>query len=242
MIQRLPELSASFPAHNEEANVEGMLADMLTGLPEFAEDFEIIVVDDGSTDATYARAQEVARQDNRVRVLRHETNRGYGAAVWTGLQAGTMDFAFFTDGDRQFDIQSLQGLIEEIDDCDVVVGYRVGRQDNAIRRANAHAWNMLIRRLLDVPVRDIDCAFKLFRREALAGLQVEATGAMFSAELLARMVARGARLTECPVGHLPREAGVSSGGSPRVILRAFQELFGLYRELRREQLDGSAST
>ena len=92
MIQRLPELSASFPAHNEEANVEGMLADMLTGLPEFAEDFEIIVVDDGSTDATYARAQEVARQDNRVRVLRHETNRGYGAAVWTGLQAGTSLF------------------------------------------------------------------------------------------------------------------------------------------------------
>jgi glycosyltransferase involved in cell wall biosynthesis len=242
MMHRLPELSASFPAHNEEANVEGMLQDMLDGLPEFAEVFEIIVVDDGSTDATYARAQAVADRDSRIRVLRHEVNRGYGAAVWTGLQAGTMDFAFFTDGDRQFEIQSLQGLVEEIADHDVVVGYRVGRQDNALRRANAHAWNLLIRALLDVPVRDIDCAFKLFRREALQGLQVEATGAMFSAELLARMVSRGARLMECPVGHLPRQAGVSSGGNVRVILRAFQELFGLYRELRRERLEGPAST
>ena len=242
MIHRLPELSASFPAHNEEANVEGMLEDMLTGLPEFADDFEIIVVDDGSTDDTFALAQAIARQDSRVRVLRHEINRGYGAAVWTGLQAGTKDFAFFTDGDRQFDIQSLQGLVEEIDDYDAVVGYRVGRQDNAIRRANAHAWNFLIRALLDVPVRDIDCAFKLFRREALDGLEVRATGAMFSAELLARMVSRGARIRECPVGHLPREAGVSSGGNLRVILRAFQELFGLYRELRRERLRAPAST
>ena len=88
-----------------------------------------------------------------------------------------------------------------------------GQRD--LRRANAHAWNLLIRRLLDVPVRDIDCAFKLFRREALAGTRrSQATGAMFSAELLARIVSRGARLTECPVGHLPREAGVSSGGGP----------------------------
>ncbi|MEO2168587.1 MAG: glycosyltransferase family 2 protein [bacterium] len=232
MSQRLSALSASFPAHNEEGNVEAMLRDMLAQLPEIAERFEIIVVDDGSTDRTFEIATALAAEETRIRVIRHETNRGYGAAVWTGLQAGTMDYAFFTDGDRQFDVRCLADFVPEIADHDVVVGYRVGRRDNAIRILNAHAWNLLIRRLLHVPVRDIDCAFKLFRREALSGLAIKATGAMFSAELLARIVARGADVAEKPVPHLPRETGVSSGGNLRVILRAFQELSALYAELR----------
>ncbi len=232
MSQRLSALSASFPAHNEEGNVEAMLRDMLAQLPEIAERFEIIVVDDGSTDRTFEIATALAAEETRIRVIRHETNRGYGAAVWTGLQAGTMDYAFFTDGDRQFDVRCLADFVPEIADHDVVVGYRVGRRDNAIRILNAHAWNMLIRRMLHVPVRDIDCAFKLFRREALSCLAIKATGAMFSAELLARIVARGADVAEKPVPHLPRETGVSSGGNLRVILRAFQELSALYAELR----------
>lgn len=234
-MNRLPELSASFPAHNEEDNVEGMLQDLLETLPRFAERFEVIVVDDGSADRTFERAQAVADGDSRVRVLRHETNRGYGAAVWTGLQAGSMDYAFFTDGDRQFDLGCLAEFVPAIETHDAVVGYRVGRQDNAVRILNAHAWNLLIRRLLHVPVRDIDCAFKLFRREALRGLEIKAGGAMFSAELLARMVARGATIQELPVPHLPRETGESSGGNPAVILRAFRELFALVGELRRAQ-------
>ncbi|MFP6665291.1 MAG: glycosyltransferase family 2 protein [Deltaproteobacteria bacterium] len=232
MSQRLPALSASFPAHNEEGNVEAMVRDMLVQLPEIAERFEIIVVDDGSTDRTFEIATALAAEDPRIRVIRHATNRGYGAAVWTGLQAGTMEYAFFTDGDRQFDIRCLAAFVPEIAAFEVVVGYRVGRQDNAVRILNAHAWNFLIRRLLNVPVRDIDCAFKLFRREALSGLAIKASGAMFSAELLARLVARGALVTEMPVPHLPREAGVSSGGNLRVILHAFRELFALYAELR----------
>jgi glycosyltransferase involved in cell wall biosynthesis len=232
MSERLPALSASFPAHDEEANIEAMLRDMLELLPAVAERFEIIVVDDGSTDRTFEIATSLAAEDARIRVIRHETNRGYGAAVWTGLEAGTMEYAFFTDGDRQFDIRCLADFVPAIADFDVVAGYRVGRQDNAIRILNAHAWNFLIRRLLHVPVRDIDCAFKLFRREALRGLQIKATGAMFSAELLARIVARGSRVLQKPVPHLPRETGVSSGGNPRVILHAFRELFALYAELR----------
>jgi hypothetical protein len=163
--------------------------------------------------------------------VRHEVNRGYGAAVWTGLTSGTMDFAFFTDGDRQFDVRQIRDLIARLDGADVVVGYRIDRQDNAVRKLNAHAWNLLIRSLLHVPVRDVDCAFKLFRRHVLQGLTIEAGGAMFSAELLARLVARGARVVEVGVRHLPREHGTSSGGNPRVIARAFYELFKLYRKL-----------
>lgn len=234
--RRLPGLSASFPAHNEEDNVGPMIEDLLAVLPEFADRFEVIAVDDGSRDRTFERASAIASRDPRVRVLRHEVNRGYGAAVWTGLQAGTMDFAFFTDGDRQFDIRQLGELVDRIDGADVVVGWRVDRKDNAVRIANAHAWNWLIRHLLHVPVRDVDCAFKLFRREVLRGLEIEAGGAMFSAELLARLVARGARIVEVPVHHLPREHGTSSGGNPRVIARAFYELFKLYRKLQSPSL------
>ena len=233
MSKRLYSLSASFPAHNEEDNVGPMIEDLVTALPDFAERFEVIVVDDGSRDRTFERASAIAARDQRVRVIRHEVNRGYGAAVWTGLASGTMDYAFFTDGDRQFDVRQVGDLIARIDGADVVVGWRLDRKDNAIRIANAHAWNGLIRNLLNVPVRDVDCAFKLFRREVLAGLEIEAGGAMFSSELLARLAARGVRIVEVPVRHLPREHGKSSGGNPRVIARAFYELFKLYRKLQR---------
>jgi glycosyltransferase involved in cell wall biosynthesis len=233
MSKRLSSLSASFPAHNEEDNVGPMIEDLVTALPDFAERFEVIVVDDGSRDRTFERASAIAARDQRVRVIRHEVNRGYGAAVWTGLASGTMDYAFFTDGDRQFDVRQVGDLIARIDGADVVVGWRLDRKDNAIRIANAHAWNGLIRNLLNVPVRDVDCAFKLFRREVLAGLEIEAGGAMFSSELLARLAARGVRIVEVPVRHLPREHGKSSGGNPRVIARAFYELFKLYRKLQR---------
>ena len=233
MSKRLSSLSASFPAHNEEDNVGPMIEDLVTALPDFTERFEVIVVDDGSRDRTFERASAIAARDQRVRVIRHEVNRGYGAAVWTGLASGTMDYAFFTDGDRQFDVRQVGDLIARIDGADVVVGWRLDRKDNAIRIANAHAWNWLIRNLLNVPVRDVDCAFKLFRREVLAGLEIEAGGAMFSSELLARLAARGVRIVEVPVRHLPREHGKSSGGDPRVIARAFYELFKLYRKLQR---------
>ncbi|HYC22115.1 MAG TPA: glycosyltransferase family 2 protein [Candidatus Bathyarchaeia archaeon] len=235
-LARLSSLSASFPAHNEEQNVVPMISDLLAALPEVADRFEVIVVDDGSGDATYERAAEIAARDARVRVVRHEVNRGYGAAVWSGLQAGAMDYAFFTDGDRQFDVRQIRTLLPWIAQYDVVVGYRLNRQDNLLRIANAHAWNWLIRLLLHVPVRDVDCAFKLFRRRALAGIEPEAQGAMFSAELLARIVARGARIKEVPVNHLPRQVGTSSGGNPRVIARAFYELFRLYRKLATEEV------
>jgi glycosyltransferase involved in cell wall biosynthesis len=238
---RLSSLSASFPAHNEEDNVELMLTDLLAALPEVAERFEVIVVDDGSRDRTYERASAVAARDPRVRVVRHPVNRGYGAAVWTGLTSGTLEYAFFTDGDRQFDPRQIRDLLPLVASHEVVVGYRQNRQDHWMRILNAHAWNWLIRQLLSVPVRDIDCAFKLFRREVLNGLEIKAGGAMFSAELMARLVARGARVAEVPVLHLPREKGTSSGGNPRVIARAFVELFGLVRELKREQREQRGS-
>ncbi len=231
---RLPGLSASFPAHNEEDNVVPMIEELLAALPEVADEFEIIVVDDGSRDQTRQRAEDRARNDPRIRVVHHPVNRGYGAAVWSGLASGRMPFAFFTDGDRQFDVGQLGEFLPQLENHEAVIGWRINRQDPLIRRINGHLWNLLVRLVFGLRVRDVDCAFKLFRRESLQGLEIHCGGATFSTELMTRVQRRGGRIAEVGVRHRPRTTGHPSGGSLRVILRAFRELGQLYLLLRRE--------
>lgn len=230
--EKLPSLSAFFPAHNEETNVVPMAEALLAVLPQVARVFELIIVDDGSRDRTGALADELARNHPDVRVVHHPVNRGYGAAIRSGLTAARHEFVFFTDGDRQFDPGQIGRLIANLEHGDVVVGYRRNRADNAVRRLNAFAWNVLVRLLFRIPVHDIDCAFKLIPKRALADYELRAEGAMVSTELLAQIIRHGHRIAEVAVDHFPRESGVSSGGDPRVILRAFVELFRLSQRLR----------
>jgi glycosyltransferase involved in cell wall biosynthesis len=231
-VPLLRSLSAFFPAHDEEANVVPLTQAFLAVLPAVAERWELIIVNDGSRDRTPALADQLAREHPGVRVVHHPVNRGYGAAVRSGLAACRYDYVFFTDGDRQFDPAQIGTLIAQLGRADVVVGYRHARADPLPRRLNAAGWNLLMRTLLRIPVRDVNCAFKLFHRDALAGIDARADGAMLSAELMARIARRGHRIAEVPVEHLPRRAGTPTGARPGVILRAFVELFRLYRELR----------
>jgi len=228
----LSSLSAFFPAHDEEANVVPMAEALLEILPKVAERWELIIVDDGSRDRTPELADQLARTHPGVRVVHHPVNRGYGAAVRSGIAACRFDYVFFTDGDRQFDPAQITALVPQLAQADVVVGYRHARADPLVRRLNAAGWNLLMRALLRLPVRDVNCAFKLFRREALAGIEARADGAMLSAELIARIARRGHRIVEVPVAHLPRRAGTPTGAKPAVILRAFAELLRLRRDLR----------
>ena len=168
-----------------------------------------------------------------MRLVRHGLNRGYGAALRSGFDAATMDLVFFTDADNQFDPEQLPALLARLDDADAVVGYRETRRDPMARRLNAAAWNRLVRLLLDVPVRDVNCAFKLFRRDVLMGLALESDGAMINTELLAKLRRAGHSIVEVPVTHYPRVGGEASGANPVVIARAFAELFRMYRRLRR---------
>lgn len=229
---RLPSLSAFFPARDEEANVVPMVEGLLRILPAVAARWELIIVDDGSRDATGRLADALAREHAAVRVVHHATSRGYGGAIRAGLAAARYDYVFFTDGDCQFDPAQITRLIAALGRAEVVVGYRHARSDPRLRRLNAASWNLLVRALFRLPVRDVNCAFKLFRRSALAGIAPEADGAMVSAELLARLVRAGHRIVEVPVDHYPRRHGVPSGASPRVVARAFVELFRFYRRLR----------
>ncbi|MBV8359279.1 MAG: glycosyltransferase family 2 protein [Deltaproteobacteria bacterium] len=231
-VQRLSGISVFLLAHNEEDNIERVVESFKAELPKLTDDYEIIVVNDGSSDHTGQIAERMAATDSHVRVVHHTVNRGYGAAVISGINTASKTYVLLSDGDGQFDPADSALLVAKIRDYDVVVGRRIRRADPLIRRLNGKAWSILMRLLFGLRITDVDCGFKLFRREVLANLELEAKGAMISTELMAKLARRGSRITEVGVHHLPRLAGEQSGNSLRVIGRAFKELFGLYRKLR----------
>ncbi len=229
----LAGLSVVLPCFNEEANIADAIRSAARAAAATSEDYEIIVVDDGSTDGTLPLASELARGDRRLRVLVHPRNRGYGAALRSGIGAARMPWVLLTDADLQFDLRELEDFLPLARDADLVVGWRILRRDPLGRRMAAAGWNWLVHRLFDVSVRDVDCAFKLVRRDLLDRIPLSSDGAMISTELVVRSLAAGGRLREIGVHHWPRVAGRQSGTSPRVVLRAFRELAGLHGVLRR---------
>jgi glycosyltransferase involved in cell wall biosynthesis len=231
---RLSSLSAFFPAYNEESNLVSMYESLSATLPQVAAEYEIIIVNDGSRDGTGAIADRLAKEDSRVRHIRHETNRGYGAAVATGCEASRHEYLFFTDGDNQFDVSQISLFVPFAAEFDAVIGYRINRRDPFIRVLNGHAWNRLVGWMFGLRVKDIDCAFKLIRRSALPAGRLESSGAMVSTELLVKLVRAGCSIREVGVRHRPRVAGKQTGANPRVVLRAFRELYAFRRKLRRE--------
>jgi glycosyltransferase involved in cell wall biosynthesis len=217
-------LSLCMPAYNEAANIEDTLRAACAILPEVVEQFEVVVVDDGSGDSTGDLVGHFGRRDPRVRLVCHPQNRGYGAAVSTGLRAARGELVMFTDSDGQFSLLDLPRFLARLPGHDAVVGYRAQRADAWHRLLNAWGWNQLIRLFLGPRVRDLDCAFKLFRRELLDRLHLTATGAAINAEIMAQCARGRARIAELPVRHFPRYHGAPTGAALRVIARAFREL------------------
>ncbi|HEY7114442.1 MAG TPA: glycosyltransferase family 2 protein [Thermoanaerobaculia bacterium] len=230
-------LTVALPAYNEEANIAAMIEDVVRTVGPLAADWEVVVVDDGSRDQTAAAVSEIESREPRVRLVRHERNRGYGAAVWTGLTSARKELVFFTDSDRQFDLSEIRGLLEWLRGGDLAVGYRSPRRDPLARKINGWAWSRLVNLLFGYTARDIDCAFKVMRRSVVEALRqgVRSQGATFSAELLVRAKAAGFRIRELPVeGHRPRAAGSPTGARLSVVLRAFRELAAFRRAMWRE--------
>jgi glycosyltransferase involved in cell wall biosynthesis len=225
-------ISVFFPCYNEQGNIAHTTQRTIDVLQKLNADYEVIIVDDGSSDATSQITDGIASQNNRVKVVHHPTNLGYGAALQSGFKAATKELVFYTDGDGQFDISELPPLLPLIKQYDIVSCYRLNRRDNLIRKLNGWAWTKLVSFLFNMKVRDIDCAFKLYKREIFDNIQMSSRGALISAEILARAVRKGYTITQRPVHHYPRTAGVQTGAKLRVIFRAFRELFKLAGEIK----------
>lgn len=225
-------MSVFFPCYNEEKNIEVLLNKTLEFIPTISSDYEIIVVDDGSSDGTSEIAQKISKKNPRVKVIRHESNRGYGSALRTGFEKSEKDYIFFTDGDNQFEISELTRFIPYLKDFDIVAGYRIKRRDNFQRRLNAKSFKLLVQVLFGLKITDLNCAFKIFKKEVVKNLEIKSSGAFINAEILIRAMKKGYRMKEVGVNHYPRQWGTQTGAHPKVILRAFSELFKLRDELR----------
>lgn len=227
-------LSVVLPAYNEEENVESAVEQVCAVAQQLGMDYEIILVNDGSADRTGEIARELMQRIPNFRLVEHYPNRGYGGSLKAGFAAAAKDLITFVPADKQFVFGEIDRFLEGLSEADIVSGYRVNRQDTFIRKLNGFGWNTLVRLLFGYLCRDIDCGFKLFRREVLEHVTLVSDGAMIDTEFLAGARARGFRIAEVPVTHLPRMAGEPTGANLKVIARAFRDLVRFRRRLSRE--------
>lgn len=225
-------ISVFFPCYNEEKNIGMLLEKSLLFLPEIAYDYEIIVIDDGSSDATLKIAQNISQKNPKVKVIRHETNRGYGAALRTGFENSEKEYIFFTDGDNQFDITEMTKLLPYIKDFDIVAGFRIKRKDNFIRKINEFGFNLLIQIFFGLKIKDLNCAFKIYKKETIKSLTLRSNLGFINSELLIRAKKKGFTIKQMGVTHYPRQWGAQTGARLRVVFGSLKELFKLRKELR----------
>lgn len=217
-------LSVVLPAYNEETVIAETVLGIASILTPWVQDFEVIVVNDGSSDNTKAIVEHIMATDARVRIVDHSVNQGYGAALASGFEAAAKDLVFFMDSDGQFDPGDLAPFFSLIEEYDAVLGYRIKRQDTRVRKLNAWGWNLLVSLLLGVRVRDVDCAFKVYRADFFRKHRLETRGAMINAEILYKLKRFGYTYTQVGVRHLPRRSGQATGARISVIVRAMREL------------------
>jgi len=220
-----------FPAFNEEANIRAVVQDAYRNIRDFIPVFEIIVVNDGSKDRTGEICDRLVEEFSEMRVVHHARNRGYGAALKSGIELARYDLIFFSDADGQFDLKELAAFIEQADAYDIVAGYRARRQDPPHRLLFAWGWNILVRLVLGISIRDIDCAFKAFNRYVFTNIRIQSVGAMVNTEIFAQASRFGMTVKEVQVKHFPRRHGKPTGGKFAVIIKAFRELIRMRRML-----------
>ena len=236
----MQSLSVVIPAYNEEANVAEAVRQVSHTAQHLGTDYEIIVVNDGSRDRTGDIVRELTASIPKLKLVEHFPNRGYGGALKAGFAASTKELIAFTPADNQFDFNEIRLLFDRLaPDVVLVSGRRIDRKDNLIRKFNGFGWNTVVRILFGYLIKDIDCGFKVFRRWILDRIVIQSDGAMIDTEMLAELRARGYKIAEGPVTHLPRTVGSPTGANLKVVVRAFRDLFRfrlrLWRELRDEK-------
>ncbi len=232
-MNKLPELSVFFPAYNEEHNIEQTVSRAVLECEKIADRYEIIIVNDGSRDRTGEIVDQLAQRNPNIKIITHNPNRGYGGALKSGMYAARYKYITFNDSDGQFDFSQIERFLPFIDTYDLVIGYREKRIEGFRRLINAKAWSFLINLLFRLHVKDIDCAFKFFKKDVIDKIPpLQSEGALISTEFLVKAKRAGFKVKEVPVDHLPRKGGTPTGANIKVIIKAFYELFKLWRKIR----------
>jgi glycosyltransferase involved in cell wall biosynthesis len=225
-------ISVFFPAFNDARAILPLILSALDVLPTLTDDYEVLVVNDGSTDATPAVLDELARTCEQVKVVHHPHNRGYGAALRSGFGHATKDLIFYTDGDGQYDVRELSALYRELTPAvDVVNGFKLQRADKLHRKLIGGIYNQITRFLFRLPIRDVDCDFRLLRRSALERISLEASSGVIGVELVRKLASAGCVFKEVPVHHYPRMHGKSQFFTPLRVGRTVFDCFLLWLTL-----------
>lgn len=221
-----------FPCYNEEKNIEELVDKAKAAMAHITDDFEIILVNDGSRDRTAEVIDRLAQADPRIKGVHHVKNLGYGRAVRSGFKAATKDWVFFSDGDLQFDLTELKAFVPHTERSDGVIGYRKKRAEGFGRAGNAYLFKLFVNLVFRLGVRDINCAFKLIRNSRVRQLELISGGAMINTELLLKLKRTGLRFVELPVHHYPRRYGTPTGADIKVIFKAAVESLKLFISVR----------
>lgn len=232
-MSKIKELSIFFPFWNEAKNIEQVVTSAIPVAEKYAQKWEIIMVDDGSKDDTYALATRLAKNHKNLRLVSHTPNIGYGSALKEGFLNAHYNVTVFTDGDAQFDFSEVYKFIDLIQDADIVIGYRKKRRDSYGRHILMHLLKIWDYVFFKFYYRDIDCGFKMFKREALDQIgPLRSEGAMITTEILAKATRKKLKITQVEVSHFPRKHGVQSGANIGVVVRAVLESFILWSDIK----------
>lgn len=226
-------LSVFFPAYYDEGNIDKVVTKAVEVLEELRlKDYEVTIIEDGSPDKTGEAADKLAEKFPKVKVIHHKENMGYGATLYEGFNSAKMDYVFYTDGDNQFDLEELKKFVAMLPYCDIVVGYRKKKQYSTYRKITSFVYNLLLRFIFDIDYIDIDCAFKLLKRDLFDKISIKTKDAFIDAEIMIQANLLGYRSTEIGVKHLPRVDGISTAARPSIIIRTIKEIIQFRRVVK----------
>jgi len=227
--QAPPSITVFFPAYNDAEILPTLISRTVETVRGLTDDYEIIVVDDGSTDQTAAVLDSLQQEYATLRVIRHPRNQGYGAALQSGFQNAAKELVFYTDGDGQYDVQDLRRFLSLLSpEVDVVQGYKANRADSRLRAVAGKLYGGFAKLLFRLRVKDVDCDFRLVRRKVVESINLTCRSGAICVELINQVQNRGWRVVESPVKHYPRRRGRSQFFRVGPIARTLKDMFRLW--------------